>query len=336
MFIFSVFMLNLSVFAQKTDTIVHINGNILKGEIKKLDGGIVTFKMAGMGTIKFQVDKIRTFSSDKYFQTIIVNGMQKYGRFDTSHTPRKVKLLLLKGVEIIDIEDIVTMYPIRKNIWLRTSGVFSLGFNYSKGSNIGNYTSSGKLEYKGRKTLLTLDWTQNFTFQADTLNSQKSDINLNLQRLLKRKWYLGMSVEGSSNTELGYDFRLLGSVSIINYFIQTYRNRLFVSLGTTGTREWVPDEAAPTNNMEGMLGLYYHFFKYTDPEIHISTYIFTYPNITTKNRYRVNYSIDARVEVFNDFHVGLNFYYNFDSKPILETASKDDYGITTTLSYSFH
>ncbi len=322
--------------AQKTDTIVHINGNILLGEIKRLDGGIVNFKMDGMGTIKFQVDKIKTFKSDKNFQITMSNGNQYFGKLDTSNESRVVKLILLNGVDDIRIENIVSLYPIKRNFWLRTSGIFSLGFNYSKGSDVGTLTTSGKIDYRNRKTFLELSWSQNLTYEADSLKSKKSDINLNMQRLIKRTWYFGMNVEGSTNSELGYDFRLLGGASIINYLVQNYRNRLYVSLGATGTREWVPEMEKPTDNLEGLLGLQYHYFKFTDPEIHVTTYLNAYPNITTKKRYRVNYYLDAKIEVINDFHVGMNFYYSYDSKPISETASKDDYGISTTLSYSFH
>ncbi len=322
--------------AQKTDTIVHLNGNILLGEIKKLDNGIVTFKMDGMGTIKFKLDKINTFSSKKHFQVVMKHGIQYYGTFDTSGVNRNVKISLLNGSEALNVEEIVEMYPIKKNFWLRTSGVFSLGFNFTKGSDIANLTSSGKLSYRNRKTFSEINWSDNTTFQADTINSNKTDLSLNVQRLLVKKWYFGLNTEGSSNSELGYDMRILGGASIINYLIQNYHNRLFVSLGASANREWANDATDPTNNIEGLLGLNYHFFKYTDPEINITTYINTYPNFSVEGRWRINYYLDARVEIINDFHVGINFYYNFDSKPISVDASKDDYGITTTFSYSFH
>jgi len=42
------------------------------------------------------------------------------------------------------------------------------------------------------------------------------------------------------------------------------------------------------------------------------------------------------IEIINDFSVGINFYYNYDSKLVSDNASTNDYGITTTFSYSFH
>lgn len=331
-----ILILGLYSFAQKTDTIIHINGNVLLGEIKKLDNSIVTFKMDGMGTIKFELDKINTFSSNKHFQIVLESGLQYYGTFDTSSVFRMVRINTINNSEVISVEDVIELYPIKRNFWLRTSGLFSLGFNFSKGSGIASLTSSGKLDYRNRKSYTILNWNENTTFQADTIKSSKIDGSLNFQRVIIRKWYFGLNAEGSSNSELGLDLRILAGISINNYIIQNYHNRLYLSLGTSGNREWATGNEAPTNNMEGLLGVQYNYFKYTNPEISISTYLNAYPNITTSGRWRVNYSLDAMVEVINDFHVGFSLYYNYDSKPVSEDASTDDYGINTTLSYSFH
>ncbi len=329
-------LIGTTLVAQKTDTVVHVNGNVLLGEIKKLDNGIITFKMDGMGTIKFQLDKVNTFSSMKHFQIVMRHGIQYYGSFDTSGVERRVMLNLINGKKRLRVDNIVEMYPIKKNFWLRTSGVFSLGFNFTKGSNIANLTSSGSINHRNRKSFSQLSWSDNTTIQNDTINSNKTDATFYLQRLLKKKWYAGFNIEASSNSELGYDFRMLSGLSIINYLVQNYHNRLFLSLGGSANREWIKGEDTTIDNLEGLLGFNYHYFKYTDPEVNITTYINTYPNITTSGRWRVNYYIDAKVEVISDFHVGLNFYYNFDSKPVSADASTTDYGITTTISYSFH
>ncbi|MFK5857626.1 MAG: DUF481 domain-containing protein [Bacteroidota bacterium] len=335
--IFTIFSLfGLMSTAQKTDTIVHVNGNVLLGEIKKLDNGIITFKMDGMGTIKFELDKVNTFSSNKNFQITVKSGMQYYGSFDTSLVNRKVRINFLNGNELIPIENIVEMYPIKKNFWLRTSGVFSLGFNYSKGSGIASLTSSGNLNYRNRKSYTILNFNENTTIQQDTITSNKSDITLDFKRVLVNKWYIGFNTEASSNSELGLDLRLLAGLSINNYLVQNYHNRLFLAAGFSGNREWANGIEDPTNSIEGLLGVNYHYFKYTSPEINISSFINAYPSFTTTGRWRVNYSLDAKVEVINDFHIGINFYYNADNKPLSADASTNDYGVTTTFSYSFH
>ena len=44
--------------AQKTDTLVVKNKNIITGEIKKLSYGLMTFKTSGMGTLKVKREYI--------------------------------------------------------------------------------------------------------------------------------------------------------------------------------------------------------------------------------------------------------------------------------------
>jgi len=48
--------------AQKTDTIIHINGDVLTGDLKKMAYGVVTWKMDGMGTISLEEVKINTIN----------------------------------------------------------------------------------------------------------------------------------------------------------------------------------------------------------------------------------------------------------------------------------
>jgi len=60
LFIISIFIIPQMGIAQKTDTIVHINGDVLTGDLKKLTYGVATWKMDGMGTISMEEVKINT------------------------------------------------------------------------------------------------------------------------------------------------------------------------------------------------------------------------------------------------------------------------------------
>ncbi len=53
------------VIAQKIDTIIHINGNVMTGDFKKMVYGVITWKMDGMGTISFEEPKVKTIISKK-------------------------------------------------------------------------------------------------------------------------------------------------------------------------------------------------------------------------------------------------------------------------------
>jgi hypothetical protein len=49
----------------------------------------------------------------------------------------------------------------------------------------------------------------------------------------------------------------------------------------------------------------------------------------------MEFNSKLRIEVLRDFYVTLTFYDRYDSRPPLETATKNDYGFTTGLRGSF-
>ena len=103
--------------AQKTDTIVHINGNILTGDFKSLNYGVVTWKMDGMGTISLEEPKIKHIISKKIFEIKLESGRIYFGQFEASEKPRTVDIILVNEIVTVDIDDIVEVYPIKNSFW---------------------------------------------------------------------------------------------------------------------------------------------------------------------------------------------------------------------------
>ena len=74
-----------------------------------------------------------------------------FGSMEASNENRKVYIVTKNEKTLVKIEGIVEIYPIKSSFWLKISGDFSLGFNYSKGSDVGNLYFSGNLDYRKRK-----------------------------------------------------------------------------------------------------------------------------------------------------------------------------------------
>ena len=323
--------------AQKIDTIIHINGDVLTGDLKKLVYGVATWKMDGMGTISFEEPKIRTIRSSKMFEIKMKNGFIYFGSFDTSNIPRMVNIVVTNGKNLVSLEEIVEIYPLRKSFWMRMSGNFSLGANFSKGSNVGTITFSGNLDYRKRKSYFDLSWDDNNTFQGDSLSSSKSDITLAWQRLLKNQWSTQVGVGTSQNTELGTKLRV--DVNVIGLRDISYNNwnRLYAGAGLSVSRETPFDDSGQQSDLAGLIQVVWKVFKYTNPKVWVDANISLLPYMTGEERYRSIFNLNPKVGIFsNDFKVGFKFYYNYDSNPTSNDAAKDDYGINLELTYTFH
>ena len=331
------FLLAQAAIAQKIDTVYHINGNVLTGDFKKLVYGIVTYKMDGMGTINIETPKINSFKSVKRFDVRLKNGSRYYCSFDSSAYKRKVNMLISSGRKLIDIDDVVQIYPIKKSFWLRTSGNFGLGFNYSKGSDLATINITGRLDYRKRNSSFYFTWDNYDTFQADSLNSTKIDARLGWERFLRSKWSAGTNIGMSQNSELGTKLRLDIAVVGLYDFVFNQWNRLNAAAGMSLQQETPYDESDVTENVVGVFGVTWKVYKLTSPKIWVDSDISFIPYFTTEGRYRTNINLHPKIGlVGNDLKLGFKFYYSYDSEPPTANASKEDWGLNLEVSYYFH
>lgn len=336
-FSFLVFLLCIPMGqAQKTDTIYHVNGNILTGELKKLNYGVVSWKMEGMGTINLEEPKINTIISDKIFEIRMASGRIYFGSFEASRELRKVNLLLVNENILVNIRDIVEVYPIRNSFWRRLNGDFSLGANYSKGSNVATLALSGYLDYRKRSSSYSLTWDMNDTYQGDTLSSSKYDVELSWERLLKKSWSTNITIGASQNLQLGTDLRWNLNLAGIKDLAYNEWNRLYVAFGVNMSREIPVGAYEIKDDLAGLFQLKWKVYKLTNPKLWIDADI-TYLPYLTQNRNRVTLNLNPKVSIFNNnFKVGFSYYYSFDSDPQNEAASNDDYGINLQLTYTLN
>lgn len=325
------------LYSQKIDTIIHINGNVLKGDFKKLMYGVVTWKMDGMGTISFEEPKISTIISKKKFEIKMDDGKYYFASFDSSATPRKVYLTMPDKSLLVNIEDIVQIYPIKNNVWSRMTGNFSLGANYSKGSNVATISFSGNLDYRKRTSYFNLTWDTNDTYQGDSLSSSKSDIAFGWQRALNKGWSTDVAVSATQNTELGTKLRLGLNLLGIKDIAYNDWNRLYTGAGINVAQETSYDNPEVTNDLAGLFVVYWKIYKLTNPKIWLDANLSYLPYLTGDNRYRVNFNFNPSISIFsNNFKVGFVFYYSYDSQPTSTQAENDDYGLNLQFTYKLH
>jgi len=324
--------------AQKTDTIYHTNGNVLTGDFRKLNYGVVTWKMEGMGTITVELPEIKNIKSNKQFEIKLNDGSIYFGSFDTTEIERKVKLVFANGSELINLNNIVEVYPIKSSFWLRLTGKFSLGFNYSKGSDVASFVSSGNLTYRKRKSTFMINWNNNNTFQADTLSATNIYVSLGYERNLKNYWSWGSFLGASQNSQLGVKLRLDFTTIAIRDIIYNRWNRYFVAAGLSVQQETPYDSPDKSTDLAGIVTTVWKVYKYTDPKVWVDSDLSFIPYFTGDWRYRINFNLNPKVGIIgNDLQLGFNFYYNYDSRPPTDSESSGfDWGINLELTYTLH
>ena len=331
------FKLSPITYAQKIDSIYHINGNILTGDFKKLAYGVATYKMSGMGTISVDEYVISSIKSQKIFEIKVKQGWVYYGSLDTSIHARKLNVVAEGTRHLLDIPEIIEIYPIQNNFWKRLSGNFGLGYEFSKGSDIGKLNTNGKFSYRKQKTNWDFSWDTHTTFESDSIKSSKSNTSLNYERFMRPKWSFAAMVGSSHNSELGLRTRLFLSTIIIRDLKYTNIQRFYIGTGLMGGPEWKYGIEKQEYVLNGVIVLNYSIYKLSSPSINLDSQIAFLPYISDIGRQRLNINIYPKIEVVNNFDVGLKFYYELDTgSEQSETTSKSDWGINLAISYSFH
>jgi hypothetical protein len=157
---------------------------------------------------------------------------------------------------------------------------------------------------------------------------------LSFNRFFKTTWY-GASFAGiQQNTEIGNDMRAYAGLGIGKDVIHT---NLHVFTATTGVLVSTERSESDSlkNSVEGALQLTYRLFSFNKPDVDITSFYNFFPSFTSKGRYRMEFELKARIEVFNDFFFGLSFYDNFDSKPLDPAAATNDWGVITSFGYTW-
>jgi hypothetical protein len=342
LFFFFILFLSVSAKAQKNDTVVLINNNIITGEIKKLELGLLTFKTDGMGTVHVKAEEIKSLRSNKRFQIQLSNGYIYFGSFDTISSPGTyVKIITAtKTVYKTNFKDIVEIYPFRKKFWSRMSGSFSLGVNYSKSSKIFTTSFSGNLKYRGKKRQINLNWTDNISMFADSVITDKQANTASYKHYIKKRFSGKGAFEYAKNKELDLQRRLSLNILAGMDIIHRYRSLVYFGSGLSANSELYTADTTSTINMEWVFEFNAELFKRSHPQLTFATFSSLYPSLSVNKRVRISTTIEGNIEVFKNFYVGVQFYDDFDNKPHGDDTNTNDktndWGINGTITYSFH
>ncbi len=335
--IISILFFAIPAYSQKTDKILLDNNDWITGEIKKMDYGKLSLKTSAAGTIQIKWERIYQIKSDKYFEIGLGRGILYYGSLDVTENEHKYKVLVITEEEEIelDMNRIVEITPIKNKFWGKIDGNVDLGYSYTKGSDVIQWNSSFRMDYRPENSITTISANSIFTEQPERAATTKQDINLSYKYIYKNNLAASGFTGMQQNSELGIQLRASLGAGISKNWFRSNMQRFITTVGAIVNREQSADDSEFNTNYEGLIRMEYRVFRYRDPEIDVTTSFDFYPSFSVKDRYRTDLDLKVKFEVFNNFYIGFTFYHNLDTNPPDSTASKSDWGINSSIGYSF-
>jgi hypothetical protein len=333
-------LLSTELHAARTDIVFLNNGDRITGEVKGVYSGQLEFKTDDMGTIMINWTAIRDLVSDKDHQVSLSDGRHLIGKLSKpiSLTEEDKSLIMVKvenDTERLKADDVVMMYPIGGGFLDRLDVNVSLGFNYDKSSSVGKYNFSANTIYRAENYINYGRLTSEFTTQNNNDNTSRNNLSGMHMRDLPNKRYYSYFGNLEQNERLGVDLRTVLGVGYGWIPINTGRNRLTYGLGIATNLEKPRDGSESEQNLEAVATLRYQHFQRSVPKRTVDAYLQLMPSLTQSDRVRAEFTLDFNWEVINDFYVGMELYTSYDSRPASVEASDIDFGVISSVGYSF-
>jgi hypothetical protein len=316
----------------KTDVVILYNGDRITGEVKSLDGGMLSLSTDSMGTVKIEWQDIARVES-KYFHEIRTSDGARYlGSIQPPERPGQLRLIDASGEHQFDALQVVGIRPIEDTIIDRLDLYFSAGYSYSRASDISQTSINTDISYENEQSRNQLTGRANFTDSRDD-STQSSKLDLDRAVWTDRK-NVFRSIFGNfeTNDELGLDSRIGAGMGLGRFFMDNSRNRLVGILGLQVITE-KNRSSGSDRNVEMLISTRYLAWHFNTPELDLDFGLNLYPNLTDSGRWRSSSDLRLRWELISDLFFDITAYGTYDNKA--DSNSGVDYGVTTGLGWDF-
>jgi len=322
------------VFAQGKDTIVLYNGQVLIGEIKGAQYGEVIIDDIDLKMIHVKQYKIRRLTANRTFKIETNDKRSLVGLLKPAAKNGWVKILPDSGSAFdAGIMSLNTIFSVNQSFFSQLNGSFSTGFSFTKSSDIGQFSLSSTVFYMTRYWDYQLSLSMNGTLDSTGYSRDREDASFFTAYTFSPTWFAAVNLAYQRNLELDIARRYQQMIGGGNKLMVRQYSQLYAVTGLVFNQE-----KSTTGEHSGLLleipiVLKFNFFKYSQPNIQISSSQTVFFGITQKGRIRFSGNTSFSWQLIRDFYLTINPYTNFDNQS--SETSDFDYGVSVSVSYKF-
>lgn len=323
-------------FAQN-DTLVVNTGEILVGEIKGFDFGVITIETDYSDSdFKVEWDKVTSIKTAQTFVVITTNGDRYFGQLISGRQdPSNVAIIDIDGARtVVKIGDIVFFKEIEDTFWSRSDLLLSAGYTTTKANNLHQFT--GKVEVGYLSERFKSDLSVRAIRSVQSVEDASAEVSrteggIGILFFLVRDWFAVVRSDLLQSSELSLNIRAITKGGVGYYIIKTTRMNLGLAGGGAWNYEDYDDPSTSgRNSAEAFIAAEYNIFNLG--ELDLLTKVIGYPSLTESGRFRTDISFSLSHEFPRDLFIEFGFGFNYDNQPA-EGASPSDYVLETTIGW---
>jgi len=315
------------------DSLVFKNGNLMVGEIKSMDRGVVTVETGYSDSdFKIEWEKIQAIYTQTLFFITLTDGAKYYGRLKSGAGSNVNIWTVDNRVVESNPDDIVYLRQFKIDFWDRLYASIDFGYSLTKANNLRQFTSRSSIGYRAEKWTTDATYNRLNSTQDDVEPIERSDGKLDYRFVLPRRWYAISTLSLASNTEQKLDIRFNAQLGFGRFIIRTNSAYWGVNLGVNRNVERYTNDTPDRDSWEGYLGTELNLYDIGD--FSLLTSFKAYPGITAKERIRSDFTLDTKYDLLYDFYIKIGMTINFDNRPA-EEASEFDYVFQTGFGWEW-
>lgn len=332
-------LLLLALSVAHADTVTVDSGDQLNGEIRKLEDGKLHLATTYAGTILIDWEKVTELISTGTFQLETETGRRLRGRVklkDGSVQVAGEDDTLAAATLVTEIVRYESNKP--PGFWETLDGGVGIGYSFSGGNSKQSQASlTSRGDYRRANYAIHGDLNSIFATLDDAQRQSRHSLNTRYDRFLSPHIFaFGIgALERNNRQRLDLRSRLGGG---FGWNVVKERNRTFDVLGGfTYTNERFrakEGELLPRKSTgEGLFG-----FEWASSAllgVQLSTRLTAHPNFVQRGRYRIEYDSGAQIPLVAGFEWNVSLFDRYDSRPPQENVQRNDYGMISTLGFSF-
>lgn len=328
----------------KTDIVSLKNGDRVTGEIKQLEHGKLRVKTDSMGEVSIEWDDVASVQSAYEFQFERTDGTRITGTIKDHEEESEIAVTNEQDTTRFAHQNVVRISQIEDTFWDRLKGSMTFGYSFTKASDVAQGNLGFRATHRTEERSFSLDGSTIITSDQADENTQRSNLDFVATRFRSNRWFNSYVFGLESNDELGLNLRTSLGAGLGRYLVQTNTSELSVIGGLIGTSENLAPVEDPVGiqsgesskeNVEGLLGVEYARYIFDDPTVDLSVQLTAFPSISERGRTRAQLDVNLRWELISDLFWDLNYYNTYDSDPPSGSESTNDYGVVTSLGWSF-
>lgn len=312
----------------QTDSIIMSNKDVMVGEIKSLDKGVL-FVKTDYSENDFNVkwSEIKEVYSSTRFLITLRDGRRINGNL-TTKADGSIVLLDEDGISIETVmDDIVHLIGLKSEFWSRVNANVDLGFSFTKANHLKQGTMSVGAGYLGDTWSTDLFFNLFRSIQDSIEATIRNEAGINYKYYLQHDWYLMLDGNYLSNTEQALAARYTGKAGAGKFLVHSNQSYWGVGGGLSINIEDFTNETNSRSSAEAYLGSELNMFDTGD--LSLLSNIYVYPSLTESGRIRSDFKVDTKYEFANDFYVKFNLTLNYDNRPAVAGNETDYvYGIS--------